>query len=158
MSVNKYLPHVLVLPEDDANRQMANGFLLDPSLLLRRIQVLEVAGGWLEVLDRFRCDHIPRMNDYPDRLMVLLIDLDGKEGRTQEAKREIPEQLRDRVFILSTLTEPEDIEGPYEEIGKAMARDCREGTNGIWDHELLRHNSAELERLRERVRPILFDG
>jgi hypothetical protein len=31
MSVNKYLPHVLVLPEDDANRQMANGFFLDQS-------------------------------------------------------------------------------------------------------------------------------
>ena len=29
MSVNKYQPHVLVLPEDDANRQLANGFLLD---------------------------------------------------------------------------------------------------------------------------------
>jgi hypothetical protein len=29
MSVNKYHPHVLVLPEDDANRQLANGFLLD---------------------------------------------------------------------------------------------------------------------------------
>lgn len=28
MSVNKYKPHVLVLPEDDANRQLANGFLL----------------------------------------------------------------------------------------------------------------------------------
>ena len=32
MSVNVYKPHVLVLPEDDADRQIANGFLLDPSL------------------------------------------------------------------------------------------------------------------------------
>jgi hypothetical protein len=33
--VNRYLPHVLVLPEDDANRQIANGFVLDldPSVL-----------------------------------------------------------------------------------------------------------------------------
>jgi len=29
MSVNGHLPHVLVLPEDDANRQLANGFVLD---------------------------------------------------------------------------------------------------------------------------------
>ena len=27
MSVNKYKPHVLLIPEDDANRQLANGFL-----------------------------------------------------------------------------------------------------------------------------------
>ncbi len=26
MSVNKYKPHVLILPEDDADRQIANGF------------------------------------------------------------------------------------------------------------------------------------
>lgn len=30
--MNKYRPHVLVLPEDDANRQIANGFLLAPAL------------------------------------------------------------------------------------------------------------------------------
>ncbi|KAM3090094.1 hypothetical protein ACKFKG_30775 [Phormidesmis sp. 146-35] len=32
MSIDKYQPHLLVLPEDDANRQVAIGFLLDPSL------------------------------------------------------------------------------------------------------------------------------
>jgi hypothetical protein len=30
MSANKYKPHVVVLPEDDANRQLANGFLTHP--------------------------------------------------------------------------------------------------------------------------------
>jgi len=53
MSVNKYLPHVLVLPEDDANRQLANGFQLDVFLATRRMQILEEAGGWQEVLNRF---------------------------------------------------------------------------------------------------------
>ena len=58
MSVNKYLPHVLVLPEDDANRQLANGFLLDRALMTRSIQVLAEAGGWTAVLDRFKSDHV----------------------------------------------------------------------------------------------------
>jgi hypothetical protein len=35
--MNRYQPHVFVLPEDDANRQLANGFLLDESLIVRRI-------------------------------------------------------------------------------------------------------------------------
>ena len=43
MSVNVYNPHVLVLPEDDANRQIANGFLLEPSIKHRNIQVLTPA-------------------------------------------------------------------------------------------------------------------
>jgi hypothetical protein len=29
MSVNKYQPHVLLLPEDDANTELANGFVLE---------------------------------------------------------------------------------------------------------------------------------
>ena len=47
MSVNRHQPHVLVLPEDDANRQLANGFRLDQYLLNWKIQVLR-GGGWLD--------------------------------------------------------------------------------------------------------------
>jgi len=46
--------------------------------------------------------------------------------------------------------------GSYETIGRALAEDCREGTDTTWEHGLLRHNSGEIGRLRERVRPILF--
>ncbi len=159
MSVNRYLPHVLVLPEDDANRQLANGFLLGRYLSARKIQVLEEAGGWNEVLERFLSDHVDGMNLYPGRCMVLLIDFDGREERLQVAKARIPGPLTDRVFVLGALSEPEALRpslGSYETIGLAMARDCREETNITWGHHLLRHNVNELDRLRERVRPLLF--
>jgi hypothetical protein len=160
MSVNKYQPHVLVLPEDDANRQLATGFLLDPHLLTRRIQVLEEVGGWTEVLDRFKSDHVSGMDNYPNRFMVLLIDFDRREDRLNQAKSVIPDHLTDRVFILGVWTEPEALRranlGSYETIGRAMARDCREETDTAWGHELLGHNARELDRLRKRVRPILF--
>jgi hypothetical protein len=45
---NKFKPHVLVLPEDDANRQIANGFLSNSKLVVRAIQVLPIVGGWQE--------------------------------------------------------------------------------------------------------------
>lgn len=48
--VNRNLPHVPVLPEDDANRQMVNGFLVELSVP-RQIQRLEEAGGWRKVLE-----------------------------------------------------------------------------------------------------------
>ena len=71
-----------------------------------------------------------------------------------------PQDLTDRVFILGALDKPEALKqanlGSYEDIGSAMAKDCREGTDRIWGHELLRHNASELDRLREHVRPILF--
>ena len=161
MSVNKYQPHVFVLPEDDANLQIANGFHLHvPWNRQRRMQVLPVAGGWIKVLDQFHSNHIDKMESNSGRFMVLLIDLDGIEGRLAEAKAKIPANLTDRVFILSALTAPEALRqaklGSYEDIGSAMAKDCHEESEIIWGHELLQHNKIELDRLRARVRPILF--
>ena len=160
MSVNKYLPHVLLLPEDDANRQIANGFLLDPSAT-RQIDVLEVAGGWNEVLRRFSSVYAREMDRNPNRFMILLIDFDGHLDRFDLAKNGIPEHLKDRVFVLGILTEPEDLKSQMghvqlEAIGLSMAKDCREGTNEIWGHRLLVHNSPEIDRLRPNVCQFLF--
>jgi len=160
MAPNKNQPHVLVLPEDRANSQMANGFLLDPLLSSRTIQILEEAGGWIEVLNRFESDHAGAMESYPRRFMVLLIDFDGHQERLAQAKNRIPPDLAERVFILGILTEPEDLKRnfgiSYEKIGQAMAKDCREETDNVWGHALLKNNAGELDRLRQRVRPILF--
>jgi hypothetical protein len=160
---NRYQPHVWVLPEDDANRQLANGFVLDldqPSS--RRIQVLPEVGGWRAVLDTFESDHVAEMDRFAQRYMVLLIDFDGEEGRLNEVKRRIPERLTGRVFILGAWSEPEALKaaglGSYETIGRAIAKDCREQTDTTWQHDLLRHNASEINRLRQDVRPILFQS
>ena len=161
MSVNKRRPHIFVLPEDGANRQLARGFQLEVDWTRQRqMQVLEEAGGWMAVLERFDSDHVDGMKSNAQRFMVLLIDLDGKQARLQDVKGKIPVHPTDRVFVLGTLSEPEALKsaglGTYEMIGKAMAQNCREETDTIWGHDLLRHNAGELARMRERVRPILF--
>lgn len=158
--VNRHRPHVLVLPEDDANRQLANGFVLSPHLRTRNIRVLEEVGGWLEVLNRFRLDQIDGMQRYPSRFIILLIDFDQDGNRLSTAKAAVPQNLADRVFILGTLSEPEALKrdglGSYETIGKALADDCYEGVDRTWSHPLLKHNHDELNRLRDPVYPILF--
>lgn len=161
MSGNRFQPHVLVLPEDDANSQLANGFHLQVALI-RQMQVLPVAGGWIEVLDQFESDHVAGMDRYINRFMVLVIDFDRRDDRLAVAKARIPVRLTERVFILGAFSEPQDLKrarlGDYETIGSAMAQDCRDETDATWGHDLLQHNSSELDRLRERVRPILFGG
>lgn len=48
MSVNLYEPHVFVIPEDDANRQLADGFHLEVDWSRQKqMQILRVA-RWLE--------------------------------------------------------------------------------------------------------------
>lgn len=159
MSVNRFLPHVLVLPEDDANLQLANEFHVQVNQL-RQMQVLEVAGGWHEVLNLFEEVHVHEMERCPTRFMILLIDFDNNfKARLKQALDRIPPHLHDRVFVLGCLSEPEALRqalGSYKAIGKAMAKDCRERTVSTWGHELLQHNAGELERLREAVVPILF--
>ena len=46
---NKYLPHIHVLAEDDANRQIVNGFLLELNDN-RAVKVLPLAGGWTKAV------------------------------------------------------------------------------------------------------------
>ncbi len=160
MSVNKHQPHVLVLPEDRANLQLANGFHLQvPSDRRRQMQVLRVARGWNEVLNLFKSEHELEMRRCRYRLMVLLIDFDGDKERLTIAKGKIPADLTDRVFILGAWTEPEALKeslGSYEKIGRDLAKDCREETDATWSHKLLRHNTSEVDRLRPHVRQILF--
>jgi hypothetical protein len=91
--------------------------------------------------------------------MVLLIDFDGRGDRLEIAQAAIPERLAERVFVVGTWSQPEALKlelGTYERIGSLMAEDCREETDTIWRHNLLQHNAGELERLRDRVRSILF--
>lgn len=157
---NDYPPHVSILPEDDANRQLIVGFLLDPYLSSYRVKVLRVAGGWGKVLERFQANHIAEMRKHENRFMILLIDFDQREDRFAKAKEVVPEDLEKRVFILGAWSEPEELRkaglGSYETIGQALAKDCREGTDTIWGHPLLRHNVPELDRLRPHAYSILF--
>ncbi|MGO9172885.1 MAG: hypothetical protein ACLP7P_13115 [Rhodomicrobium sp.] len=158
MSVNRYKPHVLIIPEDDANRQLANGFVLNISV--GQVQIEPVARGWRHVCEIFVADHAPLMDKFENRFIVLLIDFDGDGNRLQKVQQQIPASLTDRVFILGAQTEPEELKqaglGSYEDIGRTMAEDCQNGTQTVWAHELLRHNEGELNRLREAVCAILF--
>jgi hypothetical protein len=159
MAVNRERPHIYVLPEDDRDRQLANGFVQELSTGQHQVYVCKVAGGWTQVLLQFNSDHAGQMKVY-NRFMILLIDFDGDAERGKKAARQIPADLIDRVFILGVLTNPEDLRRQlgysYETIGRSLALECRDDLNATWGHELLRHNSAELVRMRDALRPILF--
>jgi hypothetical protein len=159
MGVNRELLHLFVLPEDDDDRQLAVEFQAQLDIDRQgQMRVLGEASGWIKVLDLFESVHVAEMDRWPKRYMVLLFDFDG-EDRLNAAKERVPDRLADRVFILGSWTDPENLKaalGSSSKIGSLLATDCREGTDNTWGHELLRHNAGEIDRLRERVRPILF--
>jgi len=162
MSPNKYEQHLLILPEDDPNRQIANGFLLNPALNERTIQVLPVAGGWIRVINEFKSVHVREMQRFSKRSILLIVDFDNQvEERLLQIQREIPKPLVNRVFILGALSEPENLRSnlrrSYEDIGKALSQDCADNTRTMWEHDLIRHNKNELDRMISFVRPFLFN-
>ena len=161
MSVNKYLPHILVLPEDEADSDIANGFLLHHQLNDRSIQVLPYVGGWQVVVEKFTKSFITTMRQYPQRRMVLLIDFDTNDDRFEYVSQHIPGDLKDRVFVLGILDEPETLKRSlgqsFEAIGEALAANCADNTDGLWNHDLLKHNRPELERMMVSVKPFLFN-
>jgi len=58
MSVNRFHPHMLVIPEDDRDRQIASGFEQHDQLKDRQFQVMPPAGGWRAVLQKFISEYI----------------------------------------------------------------------------------------------------
>jgi hypothetical protein len=160
MSLNRERPHLLVLPEDRANAQLANGFLLESSVDARRIQVLNEAGGWPEVLKQFESTYVEYLQKYPAGFMVLLLDFDGVQNRLEQAREVIPEKLRGRAFVLGAWNNPEKLKKAMgmslERIGTTLAEDCQDQGWGHWGHDLLKHNSAEFEPLKKCVSAFLF--
>lgn len=160
MRVNRYAPHLLVLPEDEANAQIARGFQLHVSVNARTLQILNEAGGWLRVLEQFESEHTTEMKRWSNRFLVLLFDINEDTYRRPTVEAKIPADLKDRVFLLGVWSEPERLKrdlGSFEEIGEALAEDCFRSTSSNWSHELLEHNKGELVRMRDQVRPFLFE-
>ena len=161
MAINKYKPHIYVLPEDDANRQIANGFLLHESVDFRSIQVMPTTGGWTRACDVLVDQYITLMKNNEFTHVVLLIDFDDKERRLEWVKEKvIPPELFARVFVIGARTVPEDLRraslGTFEEIGRKLAEDCRSRSNTTWSHPLLANNAEEVGRLTTMFGLILF--
>lgn len=161
MAVNKYLPHLLVLPEDEANKDIADGFLLNHNINQRNIQVLNVAGGCEKVKEKFKREKFYEMDKYQHRRVLLLVDFDNDVSRITEIKAEIPHGLQDRIFVLGVLSEPEKLKGlnglhSFEKIGKLLAEHCVDEDYSLWADRLLQHNQPELQRLISDVRPFVI--
>jgi len=163
MSVNKHKPHLFILPEDDANSQLAIGFVDHNNVQYNRVQIRTPAGGWIKVLEKFAADYAPRMRECPERMMVLLIDSDNDRDRLERIReQEIIKEFPDRVFVLGVQPEPEKLRTKigksFAEIGSNLATGCPNSRNKLWSDELLQHNAAELDRMIPLVKSFLFNA
>ena len=161
--MNRYKPHVFILPEDDRDRQLADGFVLHDQVKSPRVQVLPPAGGWAEVLKTFKTEYISSLTRYPLGFLIMLIDFDGAYNtRRPNLEAEIPEALKERVFVVGVKETPEELRQrfgkSYEQIGLDLADECYRGLETFWSDDHLRHNNPDLRRLDMAVKLLMFNN
>lgn len=160
MGLDKYKPGLYVIPEDDADRQIADGFVND--LRVKNVvQVMPLAGGWKKVIKEIVDVYIPILRKYKELRVVGVIDCDGRENRILTELKEIPVDVRKRVFILGTLITPEEFKASvglhFAPLGEKLAQECFDENFELWNHEHLIFLENEVNRAKEELRPILFD-
>src|SRR5437763_1041855 len=129
MSVNKFKPHVFLIPEDDADRQLAIGFLDHYAVADRVVDMRDPAGGWSKVLDVFEVEYLKLLRSSENAHLVMLIDFDEKiEVRRAHVEQRIPVEVRSRVFFVGSKGTPETLRRELgmspDRIGRALAEDC----------------------------------
>ncbi len=159
--MNKFVQHILVIPGDEADREIAGGFVNHERVDDRRIQVVPVARGWPNVLTTFEDEYIPRLRKYPLGHVVMLVDFDDQGVvRMARFQQVIPDDLTGRVFVVGSSRNPEALKDALrlsaEQIGWQLAEDCALGGAGLWQHEQLQHNAGERERLATAVQAFLL--
>lgn len=163
MSINKYQPHAIIVPEDDANRQLAVGFLNCHDVIAKNVQIVPPLRGWQNVLNELENKFLPSLPSYTQRIVIALIDFDDNYERRFELFRDkIPPESKDQVMILGSKIEPEtlqrDLNLKLEQIGDHLAAECASGTFSLWKSTQLQHNMTELSRMMEKIKPLIFAG
>jgi len=153
MSLNRYRPHLVVLPEDDAYRQLMNGVKLAPSVNALCIEVHKPLRGWEKVLGAMT-DWAPSLDRFPEMHLLLLIDFDNdfttRYQRFVEQSRQIG--CFDRTFLLGIdHREAEDLKraqrNSFESLGKSLVEGCPDRTSPLWNEAHLGCNRPEIERM-----------
>lgn len=150
-----------MIPEDDANRQLANGFKDHPAVAQRNLDIRPVAEGWVHVLKVFEDEYVSFMRRHSAVHVVLLLDFDVKgESRRELCEKHIPDDLKPRTFLIGTSDTPEGFKKnmnlTLEKLGFELAAGCDREDLGLWTHPHLAHNLDEVKRMRQTIHGILF--
>lgn len=108
MSANNYKPHLKVLCEDKINQDMMRGFAMGVFNASQHIDIIQdVAGGCHKAKILLENIWVDKLLKYPTMFLLIIIDFDKDISRITYMRENLPEELKDRVFILGCFDEPE---------------------------------------------------
>ena len=150
---NKYKWHIVVVPEDEATRQLGNGLSNAFPSIVNRIKFLREAGGWADAIATVKDLELDK---YSDRRVLLIIDLDQDDTRLGFIRSQ-PEisKFNNRIFILGSFKAVEQLKPigeshNLENVGQRLGEDC-----SCWNDSLLiacREDACRLKAEIENIR------
>lgn len=170
MSINRQQKHVIFFGEDEATRNLAQGFIEGENINELRCDVWHTFGtGWKSTTEAME---LVGMSRYPLTHLILVIDLDRQEKHhIEDLKQEIDQtSFSDRVYVIGGSKDVQALQRAFtaaNSIGKISAQDTgREIANqcfkdescveGVWCDPALEHNRTELERICRNLKDIIF--
>lgn len=177
--MNKFIPHLKILCEDQATYDLANGFYLGYLNKLGNISSYlhlerRYLGGWPKFENTLRDDLLDELskNQYVNYLFIMDFDGIERENRLYSINKFIRENnIQDRVFILGCKKEPQDLKNiaidfikragdkfTMQNLGKALFSDCDEKQYKLWGSDHLQHNFREISHLRDKLTFLDFIG
>lgn len=157
--VNKFKPHLFIVPEDDADRQIAVGFQMHLEAN-GRMQIVDVAGGWLKVVNVIKDEYVPLLNNNPNTHVLGIIDCDKDADRIAEQLKTFPAGIRNRIFLLGVNENPQEFKRStkmhFAQIGEKLADECYKDELDLWNHEMLSYSSIEALRAKNALRELVF--
>jgi hypothetical protein len=135
MASNKFQWHLRIFVEDDANRQIVNGFLESffQRNIPRYIRVLPPSGGWGITLKRAQQDCAEGGSC---RRVLAVIDFDGDADRI----RAVSTKGQANFYVMGCREEPEKLRqllqhpGHFSTLGDSLAREYCDNNTSLWPH------------------------
>ena len=157
MGCNHEKWHLFIKPEDDANRQIVNGFVMKLSMEAQsKIHVDKPANGYHKALEFIRDANLER---YPQRRLLVVIDYDRSVELRQRLVNDYA-AICDRVFVLGAQRDAEalkrSLQKSFAKCGAAIADDCASCACELWNNSTLNHNREFLDRLCPEIARELF--
>lgn len=158
MSVNREKPYLIVLFEDNAYKDLFMGFQFSTQ---RQVKQNTVYGGFKYIyLELTNNDSLTlkELKKYSNAYVLAMIDADldsQSESNIEKLKSSICTEYKERVFVVGSQYEAEDIkktvieQGKWKSVSKKLENSCINEDCGLWQDEMLEHNSAEIARLKK---------
>lgn len=157
--MNKFKPHLFIVPEDDADRQIAVGFQMHLEAK-GEMQIVDVARGWLKVVGVIKDEYVPLLKNNLNSHVLGIIDCDKDADRIAGQLENFPEDIRNRIFLLGVNENPQEFKRSakmhFAEIGEKLADECYKDELDLWNHEMLSYSSSEALRAKDVLRELVF--